>query len=230
MDKVIRSGIVIVTPQNNPSIMTQQFLREYKIADSKWVLKSMIESPQFSQVFWENGLSITSETGKIIFQYDFQEKGPKPYEKNCLLGKIAENYANQLSKVKYTGVGINFSSFYDELDNIREEFIKNFKSPILSKIDNTAQKQVKIIRKIDEFKTQNLTTSLAQFAEPGKKIESDKSPFCLSFNGNFDIQISKSKIHDSWVELIDILKSWDSYYTHYSKLVNEIIYSIKAGK
>ena len=62
--------------------MTQQFLREYEIVPSDWKAGLGLESLAVSRVAWENGLSIQSEVGRIIFQYDLSEGKPQPYEKD----------------------------------------------------------------------------------------------------------------------------------------------------
>lgn len=230
MYKVIQSSIVVASPQNNPSIMTQQFLREYEIAPTDWKPGLGIESSAISKVAWENGLSITSEAGRINFQYDLNEGQPQPYEKECLLGDIAEKYIGQLSKVKYTAIGINFSSIYDEIEHVQEVFTKLFLSSELVQIPNISQDSFKISRKLDEFKTQNLTIGQGTFIGPEEYSDINKNPICLTFKGNLHCSITKAKIQDSWQEVMDIIKSWDKFYIHYSTLVNEIVNLLKVKK
>lgn len=230
MHKVIQSSIVVASPQNNPSIMTPQFLREYDIIPADWKLGLGCESPVFSQATWENGLSIKSEAGRIIFQYDLNDGQPQPYKKECLLGDVAEKYISQLSKVKYTAVGINFSSFCDDIENVQQEFPLLFLSSELNQIPNISQESVKISKKIDNFKTQNLTIELGNFVGPGKYSDIKKNPLCLSLKGNLHCLITKTKIQDSWQEAMDIIKSWEKFYSHYSSFVAEIINLWKVKK
>ncbi len=222
MYKVIQSSIVVASPQNNPSIMTQQFLREYEIAPADWKAGLGLESPAVSQATWENGLSIKSEAGRIIFQYDLNEEHPQPYEKECLLGDVAERYISQLSKVKYTAVGINFSSICDDIENVQNEFPKLFLSSDLNQIPNISQESFKISMKIDEFKTQYLTIELGNFIGPGKYSDIKKNPLCLLLKGNLHCTLTKVKIQESWEEAMGIIKSWEKFYSHYSSFVNEI--------
>ena len=230
MYKVIQSSIVVVSSQNNPSIMTQQFLREYDIIPADWKAGLGFESPVFSNATWDNGLSIKSEPGRIIFQYDLNEGQPEPYEKDCLLVDIAEKYIEQLSKVKYTAVGINFSSVCDDIENVQQEFSKLCLSSNLNQISNISHESVKISRKIDEFKTQNLTIEVGQFTGPGKYSDKAKNPICLLLKGNLNCALTKAKIHDSWEEIMEVIKSWDTFYIYYSTLVNEIVNLWKVKK
>lgn len=230
MYKVIQSSIVVVSSQNNPSIMSHQFLREYEIIPASWKLGLLVESPVLSQASWENGLSIKSEPGRIIFQYDLNEGQAEPYEKECLLGDIAERYIGQLSKVKYTAVGINFSSICDDIENIQEEFSKIFLSSNLNQIPNISQEGVKFSRKIDNFKTQNLTIEFGQYIEQGKYSDIKKIPMYLLLKGNLNCALTKVKIHDSWEEIMDVIKTWDTFYNYYATLVNEIVNLWKVKK
>jgi hypothetical protein len=222
MYKVIQSSIVVVSSQNNPSLMTPQFLREYEIIPPDWKAVLKIESPVFSQAAWENGLSIKSEAGRVIFQYDASEGQPQPYEKECLLGDITEKFISQLSKVKYTAVGINFSSICDEIENVQEEFSKLFLSSDLNQISNISQESIKISRKLDDLKTQNLTIEFGKFIGPGKYSDVNNNPMCLTLKGNLNCDITKATIHDSWQEAMNIIKSWEKFYVHFSSFVNEI--------
>ncbi|MCH8313181.1 MAG: hypothetical protein IID17_09375, partial [Nitrospinae bacterium] len=183
MYKVFQSAIVVTSPQNNPSIMTHQFLTEYGIAPSDWAIKSGLETPQISQVIWKNGLSITSNPGRIIFQFDLKNENPKPFERECLLGDIAEKYIGQLSKVKYTGIGINFSSVFDELKNAPEEFPKLFLSPKLARINNISPGQVKVSRKLNHHRILNLTINLGKYQGLEKDTDIENNPVGLLFKG-----------------------------------------------
>ena len=224
MHKVIQSAIVIASPQNNPSLITPQFLREYDISQPDWKFEGLnIESPSLSQVAWSNGLSLKSEAGRIIFQYDLNKGQHEPNDRKCLLGDIAEKYLIQISKIKYTAVGINFYSIYDDIENIEKEFSSLFLSADLNKIPNITQENVKISRKIDDLKTQNLTIGIGQLLEPVEGNDITKNAVCITFKGNLHCTIKKNKIQDSWGEVMDLIKSWDSFYMYFSTLVNEII-------
>lgn len=212
--------------------MTQQFLKEYGIEEEDWKLKVGLESAPVSRFNWDNGLSIQSEPGRVVFQYDISlgKDSPNPYKKDCLLGEIAERYVSQLSKVKYNNVGINFVSFSDEFGDIQKNFPKLFLSSEILKIPNISQNQIQISRKIEQFKNLILTIAPERVTGPWKGDDKEISQFCLSFRGNLHCEITKNSIADSLEDLTDIIKSWDTFYIHYSTLVNEIINALKENR
>ena len=58
---LIELSVVLVADSNNPSILNPDFLHYNKIVDKgHGVLDSPISTPGFSQVAYENGVTVTS--------------------------------------------------------------------------------------------------------------------------------------------------------------------------
>lgn len=210
MEKIIQTGIVVVSPQNNPAIMTPQFLMEYEISPKSWELKSFFESPLSTQIVFKNGYSIISEKGKVAFQCDLKEE--QISVQNCKIQEIAINYLNQISKVKYNNVGINYILISDEYkDNLGKLF-----SPKIEKLSNISPLQVTFQETYSDIADQNLVII------PSKnKLDKEVQSY-LEFRGNLHFRINEPSIDKSWKNTKEIIASWNSYLEPFSTMVNKV--------
>ncbi len=211
MEKIIRTGIVVVSPQNNPAIMTPKFLMEYEISPKNWEVLSIVESSLLAQIVFKNGYSILSESGKVVFQFDLKADEEQLSIQDCKIEEIAINYLNQISKVKYNNVGINYVLITDEC---KDAFSKLF-SPKIEELSNISPLQVKFQETYSDIADQNLVIVPGKY-QPGE----DMRP-CLEFRGNLHFNINEPSIEKSWEKTKEIIASWTSYVEPFSTMVNK---------
>lgn len=118
-------GIVVVASTNNPTILNVDFLRHNGIVDCEYVVRDpLISTPAFSQVLFENGLSITSTPSNLTFKWDAVNGILEQSECERLVN-VASLYLQQLPHVPYRAIGINPRCLRRESD---ENLINSFLS------------------------------------------------------------------------------------------------------
>lgn len=107
MDKQLQFGkldIVVVAQNHNPSILNPDFLLHNEIVREDWGWevdeKSVLSTPQFSQVNYTCGVTIQAVMERVIFM----AKTPSLFDAVC---KVASEYVVTLPHVTYTALGIN---------------------------------------------------------------------------------------------------------------------------
>ncbi|MDE0308556.1 MAG: hypothetical protein OXI60_01820 [Acidiferrobacterales bacterium] len=97
-------SVVIAANFNNPAILNPDFLRYNKIVDNQYeVNDSPITTPAFSQVKFNNGISVTSTPDQLVFQQIRDELNSN----EICSPSIAMRYLKCVPHVSYSAVGIN---------------------------------------------------------------------------------------------------------------------------
>ena len=101
-------SVVIAAKFNNPAILNPDFLLYNKIVDDQCkVNDSPITTPAFSQVKFDNGISVTSTPDQVVFQ----QKGDGLSPDKICSPLIAMRYLKCIPHVSYSAVGINPTGF-----------------------------------------------------------------------------------------------------------------------
>ncbi|MBD2459071.1 hypothetical protein H6G80_34105 [Nostoc sp. FACHB-87] len=96
--------IAIAVQQQNPSILTADFLKYTGIVPSDWELaRPPVVSNTAAQVVYQNGVSIVAEVNRVIFAEAIANKEVNDVQ----VGAIANKYIQTVKQVNYQGVGIN---------------------------------------------------------------------------------------------------------------------------
>ncbi len=110
---LVELSVVLVTTQNDPSILNPDFLRYNGIVDK--TLKpgqSPVTTPVFSQVVFEGGIEVRAEHNRFVFE----QKGQPLNEGECVVPEIAGRFAQAVSHIPYIAIGINAKSFRTQKD------------------------------------------------------------------------------------------------------------------
>ena len=101
-------SIVIAAKVNNPAILNPDFLQHNEIVDEQYeVVDSPITTPAFSQVKFNNGISVTSTPEQVVFQ-----QSKDRLNVNAIYSpSIAKRYIECVPHVNYAAVGINPTGF-----------------------------------------------------------------------------------------------------------------------
>ncbi|MBD2303102.1 hypothetical protein [Nostoc sp. FACHB-190] len=96
--------IAIAVQQQNPSILTADFLKYTGIVPSDWELaRPPVVSNTAAQVVYQNGVSIVAEVNRVIFAEAIANKEVNDVQ----VGAITNKYIQTVKQVNYQGVGIN---------------------------------------------------------------------------------------------------------------------------
>jgi hypothetical protein len=96
--------IAIAVRQQNPSIVTADFLKYTGIVPSDWELaRPPVLTNTAAQVVYQNGVSIVAEVNRVIFAEAIANKEASDVQ----IGAIAHKYIQTVKQVNYQGVGIN---------------------------------------------------------------------------------------------------------------------------
>lgn len=105
--------IAIAVRQQNPSILTADFLKYTGIVPSDWELaRPPVLTNSAAQVVYQNGVSIVAEVNKVIFAEAIATKPASDVQVTA----IAHKYIQTVNQVSYQGVGINLRGLapYDQ--------------------------------------------------------------------------------------------------------------------
>ncbi|UKP00955.1 hypothetical protein [Nostoc sp. UHCC 0870] len=96
--------IAIAVRQQNPSILTADFLKYTGIVPSDWELaRPPVLTNTAAQVVYQNGVSIVAEVNRVVFAEAIANKEASDVQ----IGAIAHKYIQTVKQVDYQGVGIN---------------------------------------------------------------------------------------------------------------------------
>lgn len=111
-------SLVVTAEHHNPTILNADFLAVRDIVSSEWGWqrsRAVVTTPPFSQVQYDNGLSITVEPDKlrvIVAGSEFANLHSRAVT-------IVQRYVGELDNVRYKAVGINFDGFLEHSDPAR---------------------------------------------------------------------------------------------------------------
>lgn len=101
---LIEFSVVLAASSNNPSILNPDFLFHNGIVDASYVVKDpRITTPAFSQVVFENGLTVKADPDRVIFE----QRGTTLGIEEIVCPDIAIRYLEKVPHVPYHAVGIN---------------------------------------------------------------------------------------------------------------------------
>jgi hypothetical protein len=97
-------AIAIATQNQNPAILTPDFLKYSGIVPQDWELaQAPINSPNVSQVMFQNGVGITVQRDRIVFAEAISTKESS----EIVIPEIARKYFAALPNLEYRAIGIN---------------------------------------------------------------------------------------------------------------------------
>jgi len=212
--QLLQFSLVVIAADNNPTILNPDFLRVQGIVPDSLGLELTgppIATPQFANVQYTHGVTITVEPKKIqVADNELSE----PSE-SCIQN-ILKEYIRVVPHVSYQAVGINFKMF-SELANSKKIVRDNFiKSSVVESLGSSLQSAVvKFIYDSNDF-TFNLTL------EGGGLVKAEKPKDILAgivVGANFHVNLEQKQggtidqIHsavdkytEAWEELSRSLK------------------------
>lgn len=100
-------SVVLVTNQNDPSILNPDFLRYTGIVDKSLnVSQPPISTPVLSYVVFEGDIGVRAEPNRFVFE----QRGYPLNKDESVVPQIAGRLVQKLSYINYTAIGINAKS------------------------------------------------------------------------------------------------------------------------
>lgn len=208
--------IAIALRQQNPSILTADFLKYTGIAPSDWELaRPPVLTNTAAQVVYQNGVSIVAEVNRVIFAEALANKEPGDVQ----VPSIAHKYIQVVNQVNYQGVGINLRGFapYDKKDiNGRNYTVSTLLQPGVWQDFGSApmEASVRLVYTLDETRLY-LDINEAQLKYPDQTIK----PAVL-FSANFSRTLNQQDPNARLAAIDEVIDQWHHDVQTLQELVN----------
>lgn len=208
--------IVIAAKNNNPTILTADFLKYSGIIPGDWELaRQPVFTNSASQVVFTNGVSIVAETNRIIFIEQVADKSAD----SITIPQIARKYVETLPNAEYQAVGLNprgYASFEQSEDAARNYVSQTLLAPgAWQEIGTTpVRATVNYIYTLERGQF-NLSVNEAAMRQADESI----TPIVL-FSGNFSYEIASNSKEEQLKNLYKALSNWQADLDTYADIVN----------
>jgi hypothetical protein len=176
-------AIVIAMTSQNPSLLSEDFLKYSGVIPSDWQLeRPAVYNQQVAQLVFTNGFSIALQADRVMF---LEAIGDKELEET-VIGDTASKYVEALKLADYQAFGVNFRSYvsYGNDEAAATDFVnskvlmpKNWQSVSKKPVRAT----VNLNYELDNSKMLNLSINEASIQFPEKEAES-----IVLFSANFN--------------------------------------------
>jgi hypothetical protein len=208
--------IVIAAKNNNPTIVTADFLKYSGIIPSDWELaRQPVLTNSVAQVIFTNGVSIVAETNRVIFIEAVADKSSD----SITIPQIARKYVETLPNAEYQAIGLNprgYASFEASEDAARNYLSKTLLAPGAWQEIGTAPARatVNYVYTLErgQFNLSVNEAALRQSDETTKPI--------VLFSGNFSYEIANDSKAEQLKNLYKALGNWQADLEIYTDIVN----------
>ncbi|HIK06247.1 MAG TPA: hypothetical protein IGS40_16280 [Trichormus sp. M33_DOE_039] len=213
--------IAIAVKQQNPSILTADFLRYTGIIPSDWELaRPPVLTNTAAQVVFQNGVSLIAEVNRIIFAEAIANKEPSEVQ----IPAIAHKYIETVKQVNYQGIGINLRGFV--LDETKNQTTRNY---IFSKLlqpgawqdfgSAPVQASMRFVYTLDDTQLY-LDVNEAELQYP----DQTSKPAVL-FSANFSRAIAQEEAKDRIATMDIVIDKWQTDLATLKALVDTKFFS-----
>ena len=210
-------AIAISAKSLNPTMLSQEFLKQTGIVPSDWELgKQPVLGQNLSQVTFQNGVSIVAQPRTITFMESLGTK--KPSELN--IPNVARQYVEKLSNAEYQGLSITPKSlvpFPGNNEGARNFITKTLLSPGAWQEYGNAPVQagLNLLYQLDRCQF-SLSINEAKIQMP------DKSAIpALLFAGNFNYNLGAENPQDMMSKLQQGINDWQNDLNAFQEVVNQ---------
>ncbi len=208
--------IVIAAKNNNPTILTADFLRYSGIIPGDWELaRQPVFTNSASQVIFTNGVSIVAETNRVIFIEALADKDVSV----IAIPQIARKYVETLPNAEYQAMGLNPRG-YASFDNSEESACNYLSKTLLApgawqEVGTTpVRATVNYVYTLERGQF-NLSVNEAALRQANETT----LPIVL-FSGNFSYKIATNSKEEQLKNLYKALSNWQADLDTYTDIVN----------
>ncbi|MCF4969754.1 hypothetical protein [Nostoc sp. CMAA1605] len=209
--------IAITVKQQNPSIVTADFLKYTGIVPSDWELaRPPVLTNTAAQVVYQNGVSIVAEVNRVIFAEAIANKEASDVQ----VGAIAHKYIQTVKQVNYQGVGINLRGIAPyELKNFGSRnytFSKLLQAGLWQDFGSApAEASVRLVYTLDETRLY-LDINEAQLQYPDQTTKP-----AILFSANFNRAINQEEPAARLAAIDAVIDKWQTDVETLKELVNK---------
>lgn len=208
--------IAIAVRQQNPTVLTADFLKYSGIVPNDWELaRPPILTNAAAQVVYQNGISIVAEVNRVVFSELIANKESKEVS----IPAIARKYIETLTQVNYQGISINFRGyvlFNQENNTPRNYIFNNLLKPGSWQDFGTSPVQVGL-RFIYTLKEAQL---FLEVNEVGLQLPDKTQLPAILFSANFSHAIAQDDPSQRLASLVQVIGSWQKDLETYQEVVN----------
>jgi hypothetical protein len=208
-------ALVIATENHNPTLLNLDFLKCSGIVEEDWqVSRPPICHGQASQIVFQNGISLASQSDRIIF---LEAIAAKP-DTEIQVAAIAHRYINVLQKGNYRAVGINFRGYVncDQAEVARQYMTQTLLAP--GSWQDFGEEPVQAAVNFS-YTLEDGQFVLSVNDAAIQKTDESPTPVVL-FSGNFSYDLKEESDPDRLKQLAGIIDNWQSNLDIYRDLIN----------
>jgi hypothetical protein len=212
-------ALVISVQQQDPSLLTPEFLSYSGIIPQDWELaRQPVRAQQVAQVSYQNGISILAYPDRAVFVETLSSKT----EENIALPNIAQRYSEVLRNMDFRAVGVNFRGhvlFPDPEESAHQVLCSTLLSPgAWQTLGKAPMKAGLNLVYTLERNTLNLSVQEAALQLP----EQERAPVLL-FTANFETPLKGDAASDRQSLLQSALGQWNNDLKLYHQTVDRLL-------
>ncbi|WP_414529509.1 hypothetical protein [Nodularia chucula] len=208
--------IAITVKQQNPSILTADFLKYTGIVPSDWELsRPPVITNTAAQVVYKNGVSVVAEVNRIIFAEMIANKEANEVQ----IPAIAHKYIQTVKQMSYQGVGINLRGLaaYEQQNLSTRNYIfsKLLQPGAWQEFGSApAQASMRIVYTLDETQLY-LDINEARLQYPDQTTKP-----AILFSANFTRAITQEALTEPLVAMGALIDKWQDDVDILKELIN----------
>jgi hypothetical protein len=218
-------ALVIAVKQQDPSLLTPDFLRYSGIVPQEWELsRQPVRSQQVAQVSYQNGISVLAYPDRTVLVESLSDKSEESVE----IPTIAQRYSEVLRNMDYQAMGINFrgyASFPGEGEGAHHYICNTLLSPGSWQNMGTAPMRAGL-NLVYPFERNQLNLSVQEAML--QLSEEERLPVVL-FTANFETQLKGATEVERLTQLQQSTEGWRGDLATYRQVVGQFLDTHSVG-
>jgi hypothetical protein len=211
-------AIVIAVPSQNPSLLSEDFLKYSGIIPLDWQLaRAPVYDERVAQLVFENGFSLALQADRVMFLEAIGEKELS----DTSITQVTCKYVEALKLANFQAFGLNFRSFisYGSDSEAATDFVN---SQVLTPCkwskftDKPIKSTVNLNYELKNGKALNLAINEASIQFPEKELES-----IVLFSANFNQDLKEVESEAKVQKIQELASNWQQDLQTLSELINE---------
>lgn len=209
--------IAIAVKQQNPTVLTADFLKYSGIVPNEWELaRPPILTNAAAQVVYQNGVSVVAEVNRVVFS---ELIGTKEAQE-LAIPAIARKYIETLTQVSYQAISLNFRGYvmFEQNNNTPRNYIFGNllkQGPWQNFGTAPVQAGLRFIYTLQE------TQLFLDINEVGLQLPDQSLLPAILFSANFSHQIAQEDANKRLADLIQVIGNWESDLETYKQVIND---------
>lgn len=208
--------IAIAVKQQNPTVLTADFLKYSGIVPNEWELaRPPILTNAAAQVVYQNGVSVVAEVNRVVFSELIGTKEPQ----ELAIPAIARKYIETLTQVSYQAISLNFRGYviFEQNNNTPRNYIFGNllkQGPWQNFGTAPVQAGLRFIYTLQE------TQLFLDINEVGLQLPDQSLLPAILFSANFSHQVAQEDANKRLADLIQVIGNWESDLETYKQVIN----------